>query len=144
MIGIGFHSFIGGIVYSIVVTISIFTGFIATTGIVLNEFPEGIITYLLLLKGGFTERSAMIMTFFAAALTTPFGMLFSYLVSSEIDSSMIGTLLALSAGALIYAGATHLLKVKMAAISIYSYYSINFVNRNAIEMEAIAKTLHTI
>lgn|GEM_PF-3378465 len=45
----------------------------------LHEFPEGIITYLLLLKSGLSERKAMVLAFFAAALTTPpLGMLFSY------------------------------------------------------------------
>jgi len=109
MIGIGFHSLIDGFVYSIAFTVSIFTGFLATAGMVLHEFPEGIITYLLLLKGGFKERSAMILAFLAAALTTPLGMLISYPIISKIDKSMLGALLSLSAGALIYIGATHLL-----------------------------------
>ena len=109
MIGIGFHSLIDGFVYSIAFTVSIFTGFLATAGMVLHEFPEGIITYLLLLRGGFKERSAMILAFLAAALTTPVGMLISYPIISEIDKPMLGALLSLSAGALIYVGATHLL-----------------------------------
>jgi zinc transporter ZupT len=53
MLGIGFHSFIDGFVYSIAFTVSILTGYLATLGMVLHEFPEGIITYLLLVRGGF-------------------------------------------------------------------------------------------
>ncbi|MGD9349610.1 MAG: ZIP family metal transporter, partial [Desulfobacterales bacterium] len=53
MLGIGFHSFIDGIIYSITFTVSIFTGILAATGMVLHEFPEGIITYLLLIRAGF-------------------------------------------------------------------------------------------
>lgn len=109
MIGIGFHSFIDGFVYSIAFTVSVFTGFIATAGMVLHEFPEGIITYLLLIKGGIKERNALIFSFLAAALTTPMGMLISYPMISIIDESMLGALLSLSAGALVYVGATHLL-----------------------------------
>jgi len=109
MIGIGFHSLIDGFVYSIAFKVSIFTGFLATAGMVLHEFPEGIITYLLLLRGGFKEKKAMIMAFVAAALTTPLGMLISYPVISEVDETVLGALLSLSAGALIYVGATHLL-----------------------------------
>ena len=109
MIGIGFHSFIDGFVYSIAFTVSIFTGFLATAGMVLHEFPEGIITYMLLLKGGFGERKAMVLSFLAAALTTPLGMLISYPMVNKIDKSMLGALLSVSAGALIYVGATHLL-----------------------------------
>ena len=39
MIGIGFHSFIDGFVYSITFTVSIFTGAMAASGMVLHEFP---------------------------------------------------------------------------------------------------------
>lgn len=109
MIGIGFHSLIDGFVYSITFTVSIFTGVLAATGMVLHEFPEGIITYLLLLRGGFSERSSLILAFLAASISTPVGMLISFPYISHIDKPMLGTLLSLSAGALVYVGATHLL-----------------------------------
>ncbi|HET7688414.1 MAG TPA: ZIP family metal transporter [Candidatus Macondimonas sp.] len=109
MLGIGFHSFIDGFIYSIAFTVSILTGFLATLGMVLHEFPEGIITYLLLVRGGVGERKAMVLAFLAAAATTPLGMLVSYPFISAIERQTLGALLALSAGALIYVGATHLL-----------------------------------
>ena len=109
MLGIGFHSFIDGFIYSIAFTVSILTGYLATLGMVLHEFPEGIITYLLLVRGGFSERKSMVLAFLAAAATTPFGMLVSYPLVSAIDRQTLGALLALSAGALVYVGATHLL-----------------------------------
>lgn len=109
MLGIGIHSFIDGFVYSITFTVSIFTGSLAATGMVLHEFPEGIITYLLLLRAGFSEKMALLLAFFAAALTTPLGMLVSYPLISQIDKPLLGILLSLSAGALVYVGATHLL-----------------------------------
>jgi ZIP family zinc transporter/zinc and cadmium transporter len=108
-IGIGFHSFIDGFVYSITFTVSIFTGAMAATGMVLHEFPEGIITYLLLLRGGFSERTSLILAFLAASISTPLGMLVSYPYISQIDKPLLGALLSLSAGALLYVGATHLL-----------------------------------
>jgi len=109
LIGIGFHSFIDGVVYSITFTVSLFTGALAATGMVLHEFPEGIITYLLLLRGGFSERSSWILALLAASLSTPLGMLVSYPYISRIDTASLGALLSLSAGALVYVGATHLL-----------------------------------
>lgn len=109
MLGIGIHSFIDGFVYSITFSVSIFTGALAAAGMVLHEFPEGIITYLLLLRGGFKERTALLLAFFAAALTTPLGMLVSYPFISQIERPFLGILLSLSAGALVYVGATHLL-----------------------------------
>lgn len=109
MLGIGFHSFIDGFIYSIAFTVSVFTGVLASTGMLFHEFPEGIITYLLLLRSGFGERTALLLSFLAAALSTPLGMLVSYPFISQIDESVLGALLSLSAGALVYVGATHLL-----------------------------------
>jgi len=109
MLGIGFHSFIDGFIYSISFTVSVLTGYLATLGMVLHEFPEGIITYLLLVRAGLGERRAMGLAFLAAAATTPLGMLVSYPLISAIDRETLGALLSLSAGALIYVGATHLL-----------------------------------
>lgn len=108
-IGIGFHSFIDGVVYSITFTVSAFTGALAATGMVLHEFPEGIITYLLLLRGGFSKKASLVLAFVAASISTPLGMLVSWPYISQIDKPLLGTLLSLSAGALVYVGATHLL-----------------------------------
>jgi len=109
LLGIGFHSFLDGIVYSISFTVSIFTGIAVALGMVLHEFPEGIITYTLLIRSGFTGRRSFLLAFLAAAVTTPLGTLISYPFISRIDEPLLGALLALSAGALIYVGATHLL-----------------------------------
>ncbi|MEM5505532.1 ZIP family metal transporter [Shewanella frigidimarina] len=124
MVGIGFHSFIDGFIYSIAFTVSIFTGFLATAGMVLHEFPEGIITYLLLVKGGISERKSMILSFFAAALTTPLGMLISFPFINQIDKPILGALLSVSAGALIYVGATHLLPKAEQEQKKYSFIAL--------------------
>lgn len=109
MLGIGFHSFIDGFIYSIAFSTSVLTGFLATVGMVLHEFPEGIVTYLLLVKSGFEERRASSLAFMAAAASTPLGMLVSWPMVSAISQPTLGLLLSMSAGALIYVGATHLL-----------------------------------
>lgn len=109
MLGIGFHSFIDGVIYSITFTVSIFTGILTATGMVLHEFPEGIITYLLLLRGGFSKQKSLLLAFIAAALTTPAGMLVSFPSISRVDETFLGALLSFSAGALVYVGASHLL-----------------------------------
>lgn len=124
MIGIGFHSFIDGVVYSITFTVSIFTGVLAATGMVLHEFPEGIITYLLLLRGGFTERASLLLAFLAASISTPLGMLVSYPYISQIDRPLLGALLSLSAGALVYVGATHLLPQTEKEHRKYTLYAL--------------------
>jgi zinc and cadmium transporter len=124
MLGIGFHSFIDGIIYSITFTVSIFTGILAASGLVLHEFPEGIITYLLLIRAGFKAKTSLILSFLTAALTTPLGMMVSYPYISRIDESLLGTLLAFSAGALVYVGATHLLPQAEAEHKKYSLFAL--------------------
>lgn len=109
MIGIGLHSFIDGVIYSVTFNVSIFTGALAAIGMVLHEFPEGIVTFLLLERAGFSKKKSAIMAFLAAAISTPLGTLVSFPFISRIDQPTLGALLAISAGALVYVGATHLL-----------------------------------
>ena len=124
MLGIGFHSFIDGFIYSITFMVSVFTGVLTATGMVLHEFPEGIITYLLLIRGGFKEKTSLLLAFLASALTTPLGMLVSYPFISRIDKPILGALLAFSAGALVYVGATHLLPQAETEHKKYSLFAL--------------------
>ena len=109
LVGIGLHSFIDGMIYSLTFDVSVKMGVVTAIGMVLHEFPEGIITYSLMLRGGFNDRRAAQLAFLAAAITTPLGMLASYPIITRLDDETTGALLAVSAGALIYVGATHLL-----------------------------------
>jgi ZIP family zinc transporter/zinc and cadmium transporter len=77
---------------SVTFNVSIFTGLLAAVGMILHEFPEGIVTFLLLEHAGFDRRKSTIYPFI-----------------SNIGQSTLGALLALSAGALVYVGASHLL-----------------------------------
>ncbi|MDD5086219.1 MAG: ZIP family metal transporter [Candidatus Nanoarchaeia archaeon] len=108
-LGIGFHSFIDGVIYSITFSVSVLTGGLAALGMILHEFPEGIVTYLLLMKSGFNKKKSSFYAFLAAALTTPLGVFVSWPFISKLKGPLLGVLLSLSAGALIYVGATHLL-----------------------------------
>lgn len=109
MLGIGFHSFLDGIIYSVAFNVSAFTGALAAIGMVLHEFPEGIVTFLLLERSGFSTQKSTLYALMAAAFTTPFGALVSYPFISRVNSITLGALLAISAGTLVYVGASHLL-----------------------------------
>ncbi|PJK31309.1 ZIP family metal transporter [Minwuia thermotolerans] len=109
LIGIGLHSLLDGVVYAVSFTVSAFTGVLVAIGMVLHEFPEGVVTYTLLRAGGIPSRRALLLALAAAAFTTPLGVLASYPFVSRIGAPLLGGLLALSAGMLIYVGATHLL-----------------------------------
>jgi zinc transporter ZupT len=109
MFGIGLHSFLDGVIYSVTFNVSIFTGVLAAIGMVLHEFPEGIVTFLLLERGGFNKKKSAWYAFLAAAISTPLGALVSYPIIEKIERPILGALLAFSAGALVYVGASHLL-----------------------------------
>lgn len=109
MIGIGFHSLVDGGIYAVTFSVDCATGAIAAAGMVLHEFQEGIVTYVLLRRSGFDDRSSFAWAFLAAGLTTPLGVVLIYPFVAEIGDEALGALLALSAGALLYVGATHLL-----------------------------------
>jgi zinc transporter ZupT len=109
MLGIGLHSFVDGVIYSVAFNVSVFTGILAAIGMILHEFPEGIVTFVLLERGGYKRRASFTYAFVAAAISTPLGTLVSYPFVNQIDPSMLGALLAISAGALVYVGASHLL-----------------------------------
>jgi zinc transporter ZupT len=109
MFGIGFHSFVDGIIYSVTFNVSIFTGTLAAIGMVLHEFPEGVVTFLLLKRAGISKKKSVVYAFLAAALSTPLGALVSFPFIQKIDQSTLGILLAISAGTLVYVGASHLL-----------------------------------
>ena len=64
------------------------------------------------------------LAFLAAAVTTPLGMLVSYPYVSKIDKPILGALLAFSAGALIYVGATHLLPRAESEHKKYSLFAL--------------------
>ena len=109
MLGIGLHSLIDGAIYAITFNVSIFTGALAAIGMIFHEFPEGIITFVLLERGGFSSRRSVWYALLAAGLSTPLGAVITYPFMRTINQRTLGALLALSAGALVYVGATHLL-----------------------------------
>jgi zinc transporter ZupT len=75
---------------------------------VLREFPED--RHLLLLgRRGFNRKASTLYSLLAAAVSTPLGTLMSFHLIERIERWALGALLALSAGALVYVGASHLL-----------------------------------
>jgi zinc transporter ZupT len=109
MLGIGLHSFIDGVIYAVTFNVSVLTGVLAAIGMVLHEFPEGIVTFVLLERAGFSRRRSATYAFLAAAISTPLGTLVSFPFINMIERATLGLGLAISAGALVYVGASHLL-----------------------------------
>ncbi|UCG04521.1 MAG: ZIP family metal transporter [Candidatus Heimdallarchaeota archaeon] len=107
--GIGLHSFVDGIIYMVTFNVSMITGVVTSTAMVFHEIPEGIITFLLLKKAGFSERRSLIFSFLAASISTPLGAILAFPFVYNIGDAQLGILLALSAGTLLYIGASRLL-----------------------------------
>ena len=107
--GIGVHSFVDGIVYTVTFNVSIFMGVLSATGLVVHEFAEGVITYLFLIKGGVNKKIAVFYAFLVAGLTTPLGAFVVYPFVSKLGKSTLGLLLGFVAGVLLYVSASHLL-----------------------------------
>ena len=107
-IGIGLHSFVDGIIFSVTFTVSAFTGALTALGMIFHELPEGIITYILLHKAGYSRDKSSLYAFIVA-IATPLGVIVSWPFLQGLSHEVMGILLSLSAGALLYVGATHLL-----------------------------------
>ncbi len=102
IVAIACHSFIDGIVYSVTFAASFSAGVFAAVGLILHEFPEGVIAFAILRRHGVSNRSAFLWAFLAAAATTPFGVLVSGPFMFGLGEETRGALFALSAGLLLF------------------------------------------
>ena len=107
--GIGIHSFIDGIIYSVTFSVSTYTGIIAGIGLATHEFAEGVIAFSVLLKGGLTDKKAAFIAFLVAGLTTPVGAFVVYPFIKTLNESSLSLALGFVGGVLIYVSASHLL-----------------------------------
>ncbi|NHK28713.1 ZIP family metal transporter [Parvularcula flava] len=108
LLGIGLHSFLDGIEYGILYEHDIFIGLMASMGLILHEFAEGMILFAILRGSGMKPGLAVIVAFFGAALTTPVGAIISVEYLNDASPDILGILVSIASGALLYVGATHL------------------------------------
>ncbi|MFY9603746.1 MAG: ZIP family metal transporter [bacterium] len=107
--GIGLHSLLDGIIYTVTFNVSVFTGVMAGLGLVVHEFAEGVITFSVLVQGGVSHRKAFLYAFFVASLTTPLGAFLAFPFVSTLSSQILGLALGFVVGVLIYVSASHIL-----------------------------------
>ncbi|HXK72991.1 MAG TPA: ZIP family metal transporter [Clostridia bacterium] len=107
--GIGIHSLLDGIIYTVTFSASIFTGLVSGIGLVIHEFTEGVITFSVLVKGGIKTKKAILYAFLVAGLTTPVGAFVAYPLVKRLSDSTLGLALGFVVGVLIYISAAHLL-----------------------------------
>lgn len=108
VIALGFHSFVDGLIYEVTYSAEFFTGSLATAGLLLHEFPEGVIAYFLARDAGLDRIRSVVWAFISASLTTVAGAVVASGFVSDGDRLPIGELLGLAAGGLVYILVFHL------------------------------------
>jgi zinc and cadmium transporter len=107
--GIGIHSFVDGIIYTVTFSVSLLTGFLSGIGLVVHEFAEGVITYVFLNRAGIGQKKSLMWAILIASLTTPIGAFIAYPLINRLDQGTLGLMLGFVSGVLIYVSASHLL-----------------------------------
>ena len=102
IVAIAIHSFIDGVIYAVTFAASFSSGVFTAVGLILHEFPEGVIAFAILRRHGGSNRWAFIWAFLAAAATTPLGVLISGPIMFGLGEAVLGMLFALSAGLLLF------------------------------------------
>lgn len=108
LVGIGAHSFVDGLEYPILFAHEVFTGLMASFGLIIHEFAEGVIVFALMRTAGVKNFIAISSALLLAALTTPFGTIMALTFTHDLNEHALGSLMAIAAGALLFVGATHL------------------------------------
>lgn len=107
--GIGIHSLLDGVMYSVMFRASTLVGILSGIGMVVHEFAEGVVTYSVLLKSGMSVRKSLLAAFMVAGASTPLGAFVAYPFLGGLSESQIGLALGFVVGVLIYISASHLL-----------------------------------
>ncbi len=102
------HSLIDGVVIGVGFEADFRIGLAATFAVLLHKFPVGVSITAIFLHSGYERKKSVIFSWIVA-LATPVGAICSYFFVTDMDKSTLGVMLAFSAGALIYIGASDLL-----------------------------------
>lgn len=108
VIALGFHSFVDGLIYEATYSAEAFTGGLATAGLLLHEFPEGVIAYFLARDAGLDRVRSTIWAFIAASLTTVCGAVVATSFVGNVEKLPLGEMLGVTAGGLAYIMTFHL------------------------------------
>ncbi|MEQ8404060.1 MAG: hypothetical protein RKE49_03100 [Oceanicaulis sp.] len=106
---IALHSALDGLVYAVSFQVDPVIGLSAASGLVLHEFPEALICFVLFQRAGVGNRTALIGAFLASGATTFAAAAIAGPQTGALDSQTLGALFAVVAGLLLHTGAAHLL-----------------------------------
>ncbi len=107
LIGDAIHNFADGVVIASAFMINPFVGVLTTIGIALNEIPQEIAEFGVLLQSGYTRKTAMFYNFLSA-LSVVLGVSLTY-IFAETMSAYLFILTGVAAGNLLYIATTDLI-----------------------------------
>ena len=107
LIALGTHSFMDGAIYAMAFQGETFAGWTTVIGLLVHQFPEGVIIYYLLRESQLRQVTALIAAFVAACVTTILGTILSLNFLNVAEASL-PMMLGLTAGAFIYIIIFHL------------------------------------
>ncbi len=115
LLGIGLHSLLDGMMMATGFAASPYLGAMMAAGMVLHEFPEGLVTMALMIQAGHSAHAAGLRATLAAAITTPLGFLLAWPLVGPGSAQSASAPLALTGGALIWVAVKHLAPTAMRA-----------------------------
>jgi len=107
-IAVSMHSTLDGFEYALLFAASDIAGLLGSAGLIIHEFAEGVVLFLILRGGGLSKLSAVALALLGAAVTTPVGAFLTVSYLPELDPGTFSLLLAYAAGALLFVGASQL------------------------------------
>ncbi|WP_173196901.1 ZIP family metal transporter [Parvularcula mediterranea] len=102
------HSTIDGMEYGLLFATSPTAGILGSIGLIIHEFSEGIVLFLILRGARVSTPLAATLALFGAAVTTPVGTIATLTLLSDITSGELSLALGFAAGALLFVGASQL------------------------------------
>lgn len=106
---IALHSALDGTVYAVTFAVDPFIGLSAAAGLLIHEFPEALICFVLLQRAGLSDRASTVFAFLASGATTLVAASIAAPFAGAVDEGTLGVLFAVVAGVLLHVGAAHLL-----------------------------------
>lgn len=110
LFGLSFHSIIDGFAIAISFEAGYALGVMASLAIIFHKIADGFCTYLLLTESRMQKNKALFYSWLLA-LVTPLGAFLAYFFARHVSPSVLGGLLAATAGIFIYIGASDLLPI---------------------------------
>lgn len=107
LLGDGLHNFLDGLAIAAAYTVSFEVGIATTLAVIMHEIPQELSDFMVLLKAGYTVKSALLWNFVSAAIAILGGLVGYFLTGYSSQFAMY--LLPLAAGGFLYVGATDLL-----------------------------------